>query len=195
MKKIALVFLIVGAMWFIPETASSQKVISLEQALKIAADSNLNIQSASEQVQLQKALRGTAWDIGKTDIGFEYGRFNSYNVDNSVSISQTIAFPTVYLNQNRLAKAGMGLSQTALTITINENFNKVKSVWWQLAYYHSRLKLLYYQDSLFSGFQRAAKRRVESGETNKLEYLNAEMQSMEVKNQIMQVLTDINTEK
>jgi len=50
--------------------------------------------------------------------------------------------------------------------------------------------LLAYQDSLFSGFSRAAELRAKIGETNKLEMITARSQSMEIKNQLQQLIAD-----
>ena len=55
----------------------------------------------------------------------------------------------------------------------------------------SKQKLLIYQDSLYSGFLRAAELRAKSGETNRLEMITARSQSLEIKNQLYQVTSDI----
>jgi cobalt-zinc-cadmium resistance protein CzcA len=136
-------------------------------------------------------LKGKAWDIEKTNVDFEYGRFNSYNVDNGFTVSQTFAFPTVYANQYKLAKASVKQSELALNATQSEIINQVKAYWWQLSFYYSKLSLLNYQDSLYDGFLKAATRRAEIGETNKLEQISAESQSLEVKNFIRQTNADI----
>ena len=71
----------------------------------MALDSNLAVQSSAYSVDLQKALKGASWDIPKTNIDRQYGQFNSYTKDNSITVSQSFAFPTVYINQNKLADA------------------------------------------------------------------------------------------
>jgi cobalt-zinc-cadmium resistance protein CzcA len=68
---------------------------------------------------------------------------------------------------------------------------QVKQVYWQLAYLHSTQKLLAYQDSLYSGFLRAAELRAKTGETNRLEMITARSQNLEVKNQLQQVKADL----
>ena len=55
----------------------------------------------------------------------------------------------------------------------------------------SKQKLLIYQDSLYSGFLRAAELRAKAGETNRLEMITARSQSLEIKNQLFQVTADI----
>jgi cobalt-zinc-cadmium resistance protein CzcA len=68
---------------------------------------------------------------------------------------------------------------------------QVKQVYWQLVYQLEKQKLLVYQDSLFSGFLRAAELRAKSGETNRLEMITARSQSFEVKNQLQLVTSDV----
>ncbi|NOU19888.1 MAG: CusA/CzcA family heavy metal efflux RND transporter [Bacteroidales bacterium] len=169
----------------------SPKILTLEKAISIAVDSNLNIRSAGYQVELQRALKGTSWDIGKTDIDIEYGQFNSTNKDNGITISQSFAFPTVYTGQYKLAKANIKSSEIEFSITKNEIVNGVKTTWWKLTYYYSKLRLLRYQDSLYTGFTNAANRRAQTGETNMLEKISAESQSLEVRNLLMQTKADV----
>jgi len=51
--------------------------------------------------------------------------------------------------------------------------------------------LLIYQDSLYSGFLRAAELRAKAGETNRLEMITARSQSLEIQNQLYQITVDI----
>ncbi len=48
-----------------------------------------------------------------------------------------------------------------------------------------------WQDSLYTGFQRAAEHRARTGETNRLEMISARSQSLEIKNQLQQVKSDL----
>jgi cobalt-zinc-cadmium resistance protein CzcA len=67
----------------------------------------------------------------------------------------------------------------------------VKQVYWQYVYLKAKQKLLSYQDSLYSGFMRAAELRARSGETNKLEMITARSRSLDIKNQLYQINTDL----
>jgi cobalt-zinc-cadmium resistance protein CzcA len=171
--------------------AQSAKKIDLKQAVQMALDSNLAVHSSVYLVEAQKALKGAAWDIPKTSVDGQYGQFNSYSKDNGFTISQSFAFPTLYLNQNKLANANIKSSEWQLKATQLEIATQVKQVYWQLAYLQSKQKLLIYQDSLYSGFQRAAELRAKTGETNRLEMISVRSQSLEVKNQLQQVNADL----
>jgi len=139
---------------------------------------------------MQKALKGAAWDLEKTNIDLQFGRFNSFEKDKSITLSQSFAFPSVYLIQNKLANANIGRSEWRMKSSQLETATQVKQVYWQLVYLQSKQKLLTYQDSLFTVFTRAAELRAKVGETNRLEMITARSQSLEIKNQLQQMIAD-----
>jgi cobalt-zinc-cadmium resistance protein CzcA len=183
--------LLIGSAAFNNAEAQQAKAISLHDAIQLALENNLSVRSSSYSVDAQKALKGASWDLGKTNVEVQYGRFNSYTKDNSYTVSQSIAFPTVYINQGKLADAKVKSSEWQLKGSRLETATQVKQVYWQLAYLHSKQSLLSYQDSLFTGFLKAAELRAKVGETNKLEMITARSQSLEVKNQLRQTRADI----
>ncbi|MCX6269568.1 MAG: CusA/CzcA family heavy metal efflux RND transporter [Bacteroidetes bacterium] len=172
-------------------SAQHKKKVSLREAIDLALDNNLSIRSANYAAVVQRTLKGASWDIPKTMIEGQYGQINSYQHDNSIGVSQTLAFPTVYINQNKLSNANVKSSEWQVKRTSLEVAIQVKQVYMQLAYLYSRQALLVYQDSLYSGFSRAAELRARSGETNRLEMITARTQSLEIKNQLQQVVADV----
>ena len=191
-KSVSLLFIIILSSSLM-NTLKAQPVryINQNQAVQMALDSNLAVRSSTYSVEVEKALKGASWDIPKTGFNGQYGQFNSFNKDKSLSVSQSFAFPTVYINQNKLAKANIKSSELQLKTSQLEIATQVKQVYWQLAYLRSKQKLFAYQDSLYSGFLRAAELRARIGETNRLEMITARSQSMEVKNQLQQIRADI----
>jgi cobalt-zinc-cadmium resistance protein CzcA len=157
----------------------------------MALDSNLSVKSAALSIDVQKALRGASFDLPKTVIDGQYGQFNSYTNDNSVAVSQSFAFPSVYVNRYKLADANIKSSELQFQGSRLEIATQVKQVYWQYVFLSSKQKLLIYQDSLYSGFLRAAELRARAGETNRLEMITARSQSLEIKNQLYQVTSDI----
>ena len=171
--------------------AQTAKKVTLQEALKTVLDSNLSVQSAVYGVDYQKAIKKGAWDLGKTSFDMEYGQINSYRNDNNFSVKQSFAFPSLYIHQTKLARANISNSEWRLKIKQLEMTSMTKTVYWQLVYLYSKQKLLVYQDSIFSGFSRAAQRKAETGETNRLEMITARSQSLEIKNQLQQTQADI----
>ena len=187
----ALLLLIISSSISVTASAQNPAKISLRDAIQIALDSNLAIRSSAWSKEAQQALKGASWDIPKTMIEGQYGQFNSYRKDNSIAFSQEFAFPSVYINQNKLSKANIKSADWQLKCARLEVATQVKQVYLQLAYCFSRQSLLVYQDSLYSGFLRAAELRARTGETNRLEMITARTQSLEIKNQLQQVKADI----
>jgi cobalt-zinc-cadmium resistance protein CzcA len=187
----ALVFVIISAAFGNLTKAQQPLLLNASQAVQIALDSSLAVQSSMYNVQAQKALKGSAWDLPKTSFEGQYGQFNSYTNDNSFTVSQSFAFPSVYINQQKLASANVKGSEWQLKQSQLEIATQVKQVYWQLAYLYSKHSLLLFQDSLFTGFLRAAELRAKLGETNRLEMISARSQSLEVNNQLQQVTADL----
>lgn len=172
--------------------AQEARRINLQNAIRTALDSNLTVKSAGYTVDANKALKGAAFDLPKTSFDGQYGQFNSFTRDNSFTISQSFSVPTVYANRYKLANANIKSSEYNYKITQLEIASQVKMVYSQYVYLVSKRNLLLFQDSLYTGFLRAAKLRSESGETNRLEMITARSQSLEIKNQLYQVSSDIN---
>jgi len=186
-----ILLLVVFSSSFNEINAQKLKTIQLKQAIQIALDSNLSVRSSRYSVDVQKALKGASWDIPKTSIDGEYGQLNSYSKDNSFTVSQSFAFPTVYVNQHKLASANVKSSEWQLKALQLEIATQVKQIYWQLAYLYSKQKLFVYQDSLYYGFQKAAELRAKTGETNRLEMISARSESLEIKNQLQQINADL----
>lgn len=186
-----LLMLVVCSSGFNSINAQQTKSIHLKQAVQMALDSNLSVRSSKYSVDVQKALKGTSWDIPKTEIDAQYGQFNSYSKDNSFSVSQSFAFPTVYVNQNKLAKANLKSSEWQLKSSQLEIASEVKQLYWQLVYLYSKQRLFLYQDTLYSGFLKAAELRAKTGETNRLEMMSARSQRMEIKNGLQEINSDL----
>jgi len=191
-KKLAAISLLFGATTVLNTITGQQpRVINLHDAIQMALDSNLSVKSAALSIDVQKALKGASLDLPKTVIDGQYGQFNSYTNDNSVAVSQSFAFPSVYVNRFKLANANIKSSELQHLVSQLEIASQVKQVYWQFVFLSSKQKLLMYQDSLYSGFLRAAELRAKAGETNRLEMITARSQSLEIKNQLYQVTSDI----
>jgi len=191
-KRIIMILLALSLPSFLTETkAQYVKTVTINDAVEMALNNNLAIRSSEYNSQMQKALKGAAWDIDKTTVEAQYGQFNSNTKDNSFTVSQSFAFPTVYINQNRLAKANYQSSEWQLKGSQLEITTQVKQVYWQLIYLKSKQKLLEYQSDLYSGMLKAAGRKAETGETTRLEMISARSESMEVNNQLQQISSDI----
>jgi heavy metal efflux system protein len=193
MPLLALFLLLVPVTLFSQEGPA--KIYTLQQAIGQALQANGIVLAAGMEVENQKVLRKSAWDIDKTHAGFSYGQFNSAAQDNQFTVSQGFAFPLTYIKQGQAATTAMEGAEHLSQMTRNDVIAEVRSAWYLLSFYHSRLTLLNYEDSLFSNFLNAATLRYKKGETNLLERMNAESQLLAIRNQVQQAKADIHIQE
>jgi heavy metal efflux system protein len=194
-NPVIIVLLFMGAALFIPSQSNSQSVtvrnVNLDQAVNEGLINNGMITTSNYEIQSQVAFKGTAWNFDKTNVSLVYGQYNSFYKDNSFTISQTFAFPSVYASQSKLAHANIKGSEQRLAVTQNELKRNIKSAYYQLLFYQSKRKSLLYQDSLYENFVRASDVKYKVGESNFLEKVTAQTQQMEVKSLLAQTEADV----
>jgi cobalt-zinc-cadmium resistance protein CzcA len=170
---------------------TTPKSYTLEQAIQRALSDNGYVKSAALQVDYQKKLKGTSWEFEKTDVGYTYGQSNSFVKDNNIELSQTLPSISKSVCRSKLANSYIQIAQLGLTLSQAEIVSSVKETYIGLLYNYSNLKLLLYQDSLYSNFLKAAELKTLKGESPLLEKVTAETRSMEIKTLISQAKSDI----
>lgn len=165
---------------------------SLDQAIETATANNPGLKAVALQTRQEEALKGGSWNLPKTSFSLTYGQYNSiYTNDNQFNISQSMAFPTVYIHQKKLAKARIAASEGKHLETQNELVQQVKATWYALWMEKEKQRVLQEQDSLFQEFVKAATLRYQTGESNLLEKTMAVSQGAEVKVKLQQNLSNM----
>lgn len=195
---IIIALLLLGAGAFRPVFAQTPNApglqnLTLEQAIERAIKHNPTIQSANTEINLQRALKRTATDIGKTNVSLSLGQYNSFAQDNNITLSQTIPFPTVFFGQAALGEAQVRGAELKLATTQNELVYAVKSAFYQVVVLTERERLLREQDSMVTIFVKAADTRHKIGETTQLEASTAALQASEINVALAQTRADIHT--
>ncbi len=192
---IAVPILLVGAFMFQSQGVRAQDTQSkytLDEVIEIAVKNNPTLRAADLKTQQERTLKGASWNLPKTDVSVTHGQYNSvFNNDNQFNVNQSMAFPTVYSNQSKLANAKIESSERREAITKNELIQQVKSTWYGLLMEKNKRRLLLEQDSIYQSFSRAANLRYQTGETNLLEKATAESQVAEIKVMLEQNKSDI----
>ncbi|MBL7841911.1 MAG: TolC family protein [Cyclobacteriaceae bacterium] len=178
--KQAIIILVI-LMGFVGKLAA--QTVSLNEAVQTALKNNLSVKAAGQEVQSQQSLKGTAFDLPKTNVSLMYGQYNSYDKDNNVTVTQTIPF-TALGSQGRLNRANIAQSELQKAVTENDLVYQVKQTYLELNYAKARQKLLLRQDSIYAGFAKSSDLRFKTGESNLLEKATAESQLNEVRIQI-----------
>ncbi len=177
------------------QQTKGKTITDLEEAVNIGLSNNGNVQVAKTNIEVQLQSRKSAFNPEKTDVGIQYGQYNSFETDFGLELNQRFAFPVVYSNQRKLANEMVAGSELQLIVTENELRRNIRQAWYQLAYLHEKRKLLLYQDSLFGRFLHAANIRYETEATSYLEKAAAETRVMEIQNTIRLLDADIQIEE
>jgi cobalt-zinc-cadmium resistance protein CzcA len=159
------------------------KVIDLEQAVEIALENNALGKASGLRIEEAEALRGTSWDLDKTEVFYRYDQNelaeNGY--PNKVwGINQSIQFPTVYGAQRQVGQARVNMQEQQHLLTERMITKEVTKAYYEVIYWQEVREQYQYLDSLYHQFSNAANRRYELGETNYLEKLTAESQQKEL---------------
>lgn len=147
---------------------------NLEKCISIAKENNAQIKVAGYSLQKEESLKKTAFDLGKTDLSYMGGQYNSINRDNNIAVTQTIEFPTVLIAKGSYQKARTEQAETALALTEKEIVREVSSTYYDLLFAYKRVRLYDQLDSLYRDFNKIAEARYSSGESSNLEKLAAE---------------------
>ena len=190
-----LIIPLIGVFTMFSQTAHAQnsevKQLTLDEAISFGLINNGNVKSAETEVKRLETLKGTSFDLGKTDVGIQYGQYNSFENDFAFSIDQKFQFPTVYSSKSGLAEANIKAGQLEKEITENELTKEIKLTWYQLAYLMDRNKLLIYQDSMYVKFLKAAELRYQTEAGTFLEKVTAESKVTAIKADVVQNEADI----
>lgn len=165
--------------------------LTLAQAVQSALDNNKGVKAAAQHVSYQQYVKKASSEVPKTEVDFMYGQYNSILNDNSVSITQSIPFPTVFTSRSAYNDALVASSQARRHSVENELTYQVKVLCYQVYYLYGRRAILLQQDSLFNVLNNAISRRYQVGDGNKLEMTKTAARLREVKNSIHQVNADI----
>ena len=193
-KNNAVLPIIVISLFGFSATAQTPKNLNLQEAIKVGLSSNMNVQSSTLDIQMQQQLRGTAYDIAKTQVNGIFGQINTAAQDKNFSISQTFS-PFQYSAAKKLLNENITASQLRLSITKQDITYSIRQSWNTILYYSEMNKMLQKQNALMQKFVRSASLKYETGESNSLEKITAVSKQQELEQQIKQNEALLKSEK
>jgi cobalt-zinc-cadmium resistance protein CzcA len=176
---------------FVPQGAKAQALrVDEAAAVRVALDSNLSVRASYLEQQRMKVLKGASVDLGKMAVEMHYGQVNSDRADHGITLSQTVEFPTVYVQEKRLAESRERSSQLAYRQEQRLTIANVRLAYWEVAYRYALLDVLRRQDSLYTDILEGMKARVGLGDLPPLERTSATTNALEIRNRLQQTLAD-----
>jgi len=167
----------------------AQQKITLAEAIQISMQKNNTLNNEKLKQQYFESLIKSGVEIPKTNFSTELGEVNSALFDTKFTVSQNMAFPTVFKAQKKLLNSNWKNSILQSEFKANELKQAVSQVFYNLIYLQEKRKILQKADSLYQNFYDKTKLRLEKGESNILEKSTAEIQL----NAIAIQLNELNT--
>ncbi|TDS56965.1 CusA/CzcA family heavy metal efflux RND transporter [Myroides indicus] len=171
-------------------SVNAQEYISIERALELASQQNGEIKNSQILSEYKEQLKKGYLDLPQLQIEGAYGKIQGLENDNSISVTQSFNFPTVYSNRKKLLTEEWNISLLEQTLT-NQQVNKaVSELFYRIIILYEKQKILTYTDSLLSDFAQKSQLRLQAGESNILEQSFSEVQ----KEQLTMQLKSLNNE-
>jgi len=152
---------------------AQNRTVTLAECLALAAQNNLSLKGAALETAQNRALEGTAKDLGKSSFLLTQDPTSGGNIDNSLGISQSFALPKTYAARRAALQQQTAVSEKAVAVAQNDLARAVREAYFNLVFFGEKTRLLGRQDSLFRDFVSRAELRNKTGETNYLEVLAA----------------------
>lgn len=169
--------------------------LTLQQALQTGLRQSLLVQTGALQIEQQRALTRTGYDLPRTVIDYQYGQISGSLGDQSLNIVQQTALPGLYAAQRKLLEGQVQTTEQRIRGQQRELTRTIRGTYYELLLSYRRAALLRRQDSLYRRAARAARIRYQTGETNRLEQVSAEARARELQNRLAVVLTDIQVQQ
>ena len=165
--------------------------ITLEQAVDSAMKNNLYLKSAAFRSEAEEQLIGTAWDLPRTNVDYEYGQINTNANDDRISLTQSIAFPTVYTRRRQMLKHSAAGVRWEQQLREREVRTQVRQAYHDVLVLSEQLHLLKQADSIYSAATVGEEQRFDLGASNVLQRATARTQGMLMRARAQQVSADL----
>lgn len=179
-----------GAAW----GQNQPQQINLDQAMEMALEQNRTLRASAQKVVQQQQLINAAYDIGNTEFYYSYDQANRAPNNeplNVFGVMQNIRFPSIYTAKKMVQEGQVLLAQDELLIGQRLVKKEVSKAYHAIVYWENLKSEYTYLDSLYLQFAQAANRRLELGESSRLEKVVAEAKHQELGMQLQQIQSEI----
>ncbi len=173
--SVAIAILLIAGLGISGEIQAQDTTFSLQQAIDRAKLNYPSIEAARLEVEKQKALKSSSWELGRTTVytGQEEVGNGFIGVGNQFGIMQSDIDIFSVPAKNRLANAR---TEQAISLQNLTEFTLVRDVslaWYRVVSAKEQWELYKQLDTLYANFQNAAELRYKTQQTSRIEYLSA----------------------
>ncbi|HUH72912.1 MAG TPA: CusA/CzcA family heavy metal efflux RND transporter [Chitinophagales bacterium] len=173
----------------------SAQDITLEQAIDTAVKNNLSIKNSELLSEYYLKLKSTSFNLPQTSISAEMGQINGKSFDNKVGISQSLAFPTIYIRQKKVLEEEFNIAIIATELSKIEIKKAVSQSYYLIIALREKEKILKETDQVYASFLEKSTLRFEKGASNILEKTTTELQHANLNFQLKSLQNEIELAK
>jgi outer membrane protein, heavy metal efflux system len=160
----------------------AQRVIPESEIIELALKNSGAFQSADLQVQQNRYLQKTGFNLPNPEVIAESPTGEFY----AVGVLQPVEFPSVYFKQNQLRKQITKLSEKQKELTSQDVKIAIRTLYLNLQFTEAVYDQLKFQDTLYAQISNAAQRQFDAGTIDYLAKTFAISQAGEIHNQFIQ---------
>ena len=183
--------LLIVALLILPKLSSAQEKISLDEAINLAKQNNLELINASLNVERQQKLVKTAWSLGDTEISYGYGQFNTELDDYLWNIRQDFGLPFHQSSTSNYMKRLVEKSEAEKALISRKIELETSLSFWELVWRMHRLKLIESDFQQYEQATRIADLKYQSGESNLLSKVMMEAKYEDLRLMLQQADADL----
>jgi cobalt-zinc-cadmium resistance protein CzcA len=173
-----------------------QNKLTLDQCINLAFNNNEQLKIANIESKYYKESKIASYEIPKTSFIYTQGQFNSiYNLDNNITVSQTIPFPTLLMAHSKLAKSYITGAEIKISSVKADIGLQIKDLYYNLQHSLQEIILLQKEDSIYDLFLKLEDSRNELSKKSTLEKSTTISESYLIKSLISNAQMQINTFK
>ena len=171
--------------------AQNSKPITLEQAITMAKENNMDLKIADKEIEKQTVLKKTAFQADPLQIEYMGGQYNSVDYDNNVSIQQYFPIGGSTKANRQLQEELAKLAEKQKALSEYEIEKAVTIAYYQYLYGISIQKLNDELYEVYSKFLKNAELRFKTGESGSIEAISAKAKVKEIETLKAQILLDL----
>ncbi len=161
---------------------------NLDALIQIGLNQNRDLSIALKQIDFQKALINTAYDVPKTKFDYAFGNIQTPGAtDYSISGIQNSELPKVFKLKKSYNQSLIKIRESEYWILENEYKMNVATAYYNLYYLERWNNLLETENIKLTEIEKVYKKRLEEGETDVVESSNISLRILENQMKILKI--------
>jgi cobalt-zinc-cadmium resistance protein CzcA len=165
--------------------------LSLDAAINLAIDNNLNIKNAALEVDRAKSSQNGIIELSPTDFHYHRGQLHSTNTDGVFTVSQTLKWPFASYYSSKVAEGKTDMKETWFEMTKKKIARDTKIAYFHWVFLHNKKKIVRHKMNLSEELMNVSKKQLDHGALEELEYLQAASDHYSIQKEIKNIRNQI----